>query len=70
VAQSHYGTPFKKALIQFITEPDPFLAMLKWVITEMMRVEADAEVGAAKEKHSSERTVYLSRLKVGWSRQP
>lgn len=37
--QQHYKTPFKKALLQFITEPDPFLAMLKWVMTEMMRIE-------------------------------
>ena len=47
MAQQHYRTPFKKALLQFITEPDPFLAMLKWVMTEMMRIEAEAKVGAA-----------------------
>ena len=44
MAQPHYRTPFKKALLQFITEPDPFLAMLKWVMTEMMRIEAEAKV--------------------------
>ena len=53
MAQQHYRTPFKKALLQFITEPDPFLAMLKWVMTEMMRIEAEAKVGAVKGKHSS-----------------
>ena len=31
MAQTHYRTPFKKALLQFITQPDPFLSMLKWV---------------------------------------
>ena len=35
MAQQHYKALFKKALLQFITEPDPFLAMLKWVMTEM-----------------------------------
>jgi len=55
MAQGHYRTPFKKALLQFITEPDPFLAMLKWVMTEMMRIEAEAKVGAAKGKHTRER---------------
>ncbi|MCJ7727947.1 MAG: hypothetical protein MUO96_04815, partial [Actinobacteria bacterium] len=45
MAQGHYRTPFTKALLQFITEPDPFLAMLKWVMTEMMRIEAEAKVG-------------------------
>jgi len=60
MAQGHYRTPFKKALLQFITEPDPFLAMLKWVMTEMMRIETEAKVGAAKGKHTRERTTYFS----------
>jgi putative transposase len=60
MAQRHYRTPFKKALSQFITEPDPFLAMLKWVMTEMMRIEAAAKVGAAKGKHTKERRTYFS----------
>jgi putative transposase len=60
MAQQHYRTPFKKALLQFITEPDPFLAMLKWVMTEMMRIEAEAKVGATKGKHAKERTTYFS----------
>jgi transposase-like protein len=60
MAQPHYRTPFKKALLQFITEPDPFLAMLKWVMTEMMRIEAEAKVGAVKGKHSSDRATYFS----------
>lgn len=60
MAQQHYKTLFKKALLQFITEPDPFLAMLKWVMTEMMRIETEAKVGAAKGKHSKERTTHFS----------
>ena len=52
MAQQHYRTPFKKALLQFITEPDPFLSMLKWVMTEMMRIEAEVKVGAAKGRHA------------------
>jgi len=60
MAQQHYRTLFKKALLQFITEPDPYLAMLKWVMTEMMRIEAEAKVGAAKGKHSKERTTHFS----------
>ena len=60
MAQQHYRTPFKKGLLQLITEPDPFLAMLKWVMTEMMRIEAEAKVGAAKGKHSEDRTTYFS----------
>jgi putative transposase len=60
MAQQHYRTPFKKALLQFITEPDPFLSMLKWVMTEMMRIEAEAKVGATKGKHTHARTTYFS----------
>jgi putative transposase len=60
IAQQHYRTPFKKTLFQFITESDPFLAMLKWVMTEMMRIEAEAKVGAVKGKHSQERATYFS----------
>jgi len=60
MAQKHYRTPFKKALLQFITEPDPFLAMLRWVMTEMMRIEAEAKVGAAKGKHAKDRVTYFS----------
>jgi len=60
MAQQHYKSAFKKALLQFITEPDPFLAMLQWVMTEMMRIEAEAKVGAVKGKHSSERATYFS----------
>jgi len=56
MAQRHYRTPFKKAPLQFITEPDPFLAMIKWVMTEVMRIEEEAMVGATKGKHSKERT--------------
>ncbi len=60
MAQQHYKSPLEKALLQFITEPGPYLAMLKWVMTEMMRIEAEAKVGAAKGKHSLERTTYFS----------
>jgi len=60
MAHRDYKTLFKQALIQFITEPDPFLAMLKWVMTQMMRIEAEARVGAAKGKHEKERTTYFS----------
>jgi putative transposase len=64
MAQQHYRTPFKKALLQFITEPDPFLAMLRWVMTEMMRIGAEAKVGAAKGKHTKDRATYFSGARV------
>ena len=64
MAQQHYKALFKKALLQFITEPDPFLAMLKWVMTEMMRIEVEARVGAAKGAHSKDRTTHFSGFRA------
>ncbi|MCG7851177.1 MAG: hypothetical protein MIO92_01505 [Methanosarcinaceae archaeon] len=57
MAQQHYKSLFKKARSQFITESDPFLAMLKWVMTEMMRTKAEAKIGAAKGNRSQERSL-------------
>jgi hypothetical protein len=64
MAQTHYRAPFKKALLQFITEPGPYLSMLKWVMTEMMKIEAEAKVGAPKGQHSTERATYFSGARV------
>jgi len=54
MAQKHYKGLFKKALLQFVTEPDPVLAMLEWVAGQMMLIEAESKVGAEKGKHSNE----------------
>ena len=64
MAQRHYRSALKKALLQFIAEPDPLLAMLRWVMTEMMRIESEAKVGAVKGKHSGERTTHFSGTRV------
>jgi len=48
MAQQHYKTPFKKALLQFVNELDPVLAMLEWVAGQMMLLEAEAKVEAEK----------------------
>ena len=66
MAQQHYKALFKKALLQFITEPDPFLAMLKWVMTEMMRIEVEAKVGS----YLSTLFIRRSGSRGGWSRWP
>jgi hypothetical protein len=50
LSQQHYMTPLLKALIGFITEKDPVLAMLEWMAQQMMLIEA--EVGAEKGRHS------------------
>lgn len=44
MAPTHYRATFKKALLHFITEPDRSLAWLRWIMTEMMRLEADRKI--------------------------
>ena len=64
MAQRHYKGLFKKALLQFVTEPDPVLAMLEWVAEQMMQIEAEAKVGAEKGKHSKVRMTHFSGRRV------
>jgi hypothetical protein len=39
-------------LTRFLQEDDPIKAMLEWLLGELMKVEAEAKVGAPKGKHS------------------
>ncbi len=64
MAQPHYKGLFKKALLQFVTEADPVLAMLEWVASQMMQIEAEAKVGAEKGKHAKDRRTYFSGKRV------
>jgi len=64
MAQPHYKGLFKKALLQFVTEPDPVLAMLEWVAGQMMQIEAEAKVGAEKGRHTKDRQTYFSGRRV------
>ena len=59
MARQHYRTPFKKALLQFITEPDPFLAMFKWVMSEMMGIEPGQRWGSQGETCSGSHELLL-----------
>jgi len=64
MAQPHYKTLLRKALRGCISEPDPILAMLRWITHQMMRIESEAKVGAAKGAHSRERSTYFSGSRV------
>jgi putative transposase len=64
MAQPHYKGLFKKALLQFVSEPDPVLAMLEWVAGQMMLIEAEAKVGAEKGRHAKDRRTYFSGKRV------
>jgi len=47
MARPHYKALLRKGLLGCISEPDPVLAMLRWVTDQMMRIESEAKVGAA-----------------------
>ncbi|SMC08876.1 IS256 family transposase [Nitratiruptor tergarcus] len=51
---------FKKILTGFVTEEDPLLAMMKWMMDQLMQIEAQMKVGAAKGEHGSERKSHFS----------
>ena len=64
MAQSNVITHFQKLLLQFITEPDPLLAMLQWLTEQLMQLEAEEKIGAAKGKHSATRSTHFSGYRV------
>jgi len=55
---------YKKLLLHFMGEADPLYAMLQWLAEEMMKVEVELKVGAAKGKHTTERTTHFSGTRV------
>ena len=55
---------FKNILSAFIAEEDPLLAMLKWILDEMMKIELEIKLGASKGEHSDKRKGYLSGYRV------
>jgi transposase-like protein len=64
MASSKDTTLYEGLLSQFIGEPDPLQAMLEWITTQMMQIEASQKVGASKGQHSAERTTYFSGTRV------
>ncbi len=64
MASSQDTATYEQLLSQFISAPDPLQAMLEWVATQMMQIEASQKVGAPKGKHSPERTTYFSGTRV------
>jgi len=64
MAQRDYKGLLGKLLTGFLVEEDPLKAMLEWLAEELMRVEAEARVGAEKGKHSKERVTHFSGYRV------
>jgi len=57
-------TFFENKLLEFITEEDPLLEMLKWVTEKLVEVEVAHKVKAEKGKHTNERLGYRSGTRV------
>jgi putative transposase len=64
MAHNNVITHFQKLLLQFITEPDPLLAMLQWLTEQLMQLEAEEKIGAPKGKHSQNRSTHFSGYRV------
>jgi transposase-like protein len=55
---------YEQLLSQCISESDPLQAMLEWITTQKMQIEASQKVGASKGQHSAERTTDFSGTRV------
>jgi len=64
MAQRDYKAFLEKWLPRFLLEEDSIKSMLEWLLTELMKAEAEAKVGAPKGKHSWERKTHLSGYRV------
>ena len=64
MAKRNFITYFKELLLQFLTEADPLLSMLKWLTQQLMEMEAELKVGVEKGKHSALRNTYFSGHRV------
>ena len=51
---------FRRILTGFVAEEDPLLSMLKWMMEQLMQIEAEQKVGAQKGEHSNARQSYFS----------
>ncbi|MBC7350118.1 MAG: transposase [Candidatus Aminicenantes bacterium] len=64
MAHRDYKTILQGLLTGFLVEEDPIKARLEWWLTELMRVEVEARVGAPKGEHSRERKTNYSGYRV------
>jgi transposase-like protein len=64
MAYSNSTGNFEKMLLQFMSEEDPMLSMLKWLCGQLMEAEVTAKVNAAKSERNSERSGYRSGYRV------
>jgi putative transposase len=64
MAYSYSTGNFEKMLLQFMSEEDPMLSMLKWLCEQLMEAEVTSKVNASKSERNSERSGYRSGYRV------
>lgn len=64
MAYSNSTGNLEKMLLQFMSEDDPMLSMLKWLCEQLMEAEVTSKVNAAKSERNSERSGYRSGYRV------
>ena len=61
---SNSNRNFEEMLLQFITEEDPMLSMLKWLCEQLMEVEVTAKINASKSERTPQRSGYRCGYRV------
>jgi len=64
IARRDYKAFLQGCLTGFLTEEDPVKAMLEWLFTELMQIEAETKVKAPNGKHSKESKTCFSGHRV------
>jgi len=61
---SNTNRNFEEMLLQFISEDDPMLSMLKWLCEQLMEAEVASKINASKSERTPQRSGYRSGYRV------
>lgn len=61
---SNTNRNFEEMLLQFISEDDPMLSMLKWLCEQLMEAEVTSKINASKSERTPQRSGYRSSYRV------
>lgn len=64
MAYSNSTGNLKEMLLQFMSEDDPMLSILKWLCEQLMEAEVTSKVNAAKSERNLDRSGYRSGYRV------
>jgi putative transposase len=64
MAYSNSNVNLEKMLLQFMSEDDPMLSMLKWLCEQLMEAEVTIKVNASKSERNPDRSGYRSGYRI------